>query len=412
MTHDPDPALRTRSADAAPFPIVERRKRTPPESSGKTSQRARHSEGAFTGIKAMSISSVHDTLTSQRHSKDFTYARSEYLRSRVVVISLIFLALMPLWIGVDLLLLPQASLTHTMPGRLVMVVGLLITLLIARRSRTSVLLARLSSGLLIGLPAGFYALVLTTLLQSGEHSLIGYSFIPYMLTTMLSVFPFTLIESAIAGITLLVLQLFAQQVSGTWMTAAGLQETWLLAALLVITLTANYFHLVLLLRLYRETTHDPLTGLLNRGALIHNLEQISHMRPQYKLSLLMIDLDHFKRINDDHGHSIGDLVLREFAQTLRRSVRKEDFVARYGGEEFVVVLLNATKDNALLVAEKVRKQAENMRIRNHAGQPVPFTVSIGVASFLDSDTFESVARRADDRLYEAKKTSRNCVVGG
>lgn len=365
----------------------------------------------LTGLTRMGVSSLHDTLTSQRHSKDFTYARADYLRSRVWVIGLIFLALMPLWIGVDIIQLPQSVLDYTLAGRLVMGSALIIMLMLTRRNHTNVLLARISAGVLLGLPAAFYALVLLVLPYGSTASLIGYSFIPYMLTAMLGVFPFTLVESAIAGAAMLVLQLLAQAVTGTWMTAAGLQELWLLFALLTITLTANYFHLVLLLRLYREATHDPLTGLLNRGALSRNIDQLSRARPRPSMALLMIDLDHFKRINDVHGHSIGDLVLREFANQLRENLRHEDIIARYGGEEFVVVLLNTDKNSALTVAEKIRQQAEIIQIKSHDNAMVRFTVSIGVASFLPDDTLESSARRADERLYKAKQTTRNCVVG-
>lgn len=362
-------------------------------------------------LTTIGVSSLRDTLTSLSHSQDFTYARADYLRSRVWIIGLIFLALMPLWVIVDFIQLPATTLDYTTPGRIAMGVVLVSMLVLTRHNHTSVLLARLSAGVLLGLPAAFYALVLIVMPNDGSHALIGYSFIPYMLIAMLSVFPFTLLESAVAGIGMLILQLLSQQVTGTWWTATGLQETWLLAALLVITLTANYFHLGLLLRLYREATHDPLTGLLNRGALIRNMEQFIHMRPRPDLSLLMIDLDHFKQINDIHGHSIGDLVLRQFAKKLRKSVREEDVVARYGGEEFIVVLFDTDREGALSAAEKIRQQAEIMAIKNHDNSVLNFTVSIGVANFRPDDTLESVARRADERLYIAKKTSRNCVVG-
>lgn len=362
-------------------------------------------------LTTIGASSLRDTLTSLPHSKDFTYARADYMRSRVWVIGLIFLALMPLWIAVDFLQLPESALQYTIPGRIAMGLVLISMLVLTRRNHTNALLARLSAGVLLGMPAAFYTLVLLVIPESGEDALIGYSFIPYMLIAMLSVFPFTLVESAVAGLGMLILQWLSQHVTGTWWTAAGLQETWLLAALLTITLTANYFHLGLLLRLYREATHDTLTGLLNRGALIRNMEQFTHMRPMPELSLLMIDLDHFKQINDQYGHSIGDVVLRDFAKALRQAVRQDDIVARYGGEEFVVVLFNADMDEAMQVGEKIRQHAEAMEIKSHDNGILRFTVSIGVAHFRAGDTLESVAQRADKRLYKAKQISRNYVVG-
>lgn len=384
---------------------------THPTSSSHRTAPSPHGNTTLSSIATVGFSSLYDTLTSRNHSKDFSYARGNYLRKRVVVIGLIFLALMPLWTIIDLLMLPRSTLAYTVPARVAMLIGLIVTLILARKSRGNILASRLCTGLLLALPATFYALVLITLLQHGGHSLIGYSFIPYMLVTMLSVFPLTLIESIIAGSAMVILQLLSQHITGTWMTAAGLQEAWLLLALLVITLTANYFHLGLLLRLYREATHDPLTSLLNRGALLQNLEQISTTRPRPAISLLMIDLDHFKRINDEHGHSVGDLVLQEFAQQLRLSVRDHDLVARYGGEEFIAVLIDTDKDHALTIAEKIRSETERMQVRNHNDEHVALTVSIGVASYQEDDTFDSAIRRADERMYRAKRKSRNYVVG-
>ncbi|HLR78953.1 MAG TPA: GGDEF domain-containing protein [Burkholderiaceae bacterium] len=362
-------------------------------------------------LTTIGVSTLRDTLTSRNHSKDFTYARAEYLRGRIWIIGLIFLFLMPLWVVIDLIQFPPSVREIILPGRAVMAIGLIAILVLTRRHNNSVTLARLASGVLIGLPAAFYALVLVALPDGSNHNLIGYSFIPYMLTAMLSIFPFTILESAIAGLAMLLLQLLSQHVTGTWWTAAGLQEAWLLAALLVLALTANYFHLGLLQRLYREATHDPLTGLLNRGALVRAIEHLLTMRPRPVISLLMIDIDHFKRINDRHGHSIGDVVLHQFSRLLRQDVRVEDFVARYGGEEFVVLLLNADKDAAMRRAESIRRQAETLVIKDHDNAPVQFTVSIGVTTFRPADTLESAARRADERLYQAKQTSRNCVIG-
>ncbi|MGP1613715.1 MAG: diguanylate cyclase [Pollutimonas bauzanensis] len=367
--------------------------------------------GAFAGIKAIGISSIRDTLSSRRHSKDFAYARGDYLRSRVLVVGMIFAILTPLWIAIDAAVLPKSTLAYTTPGRFFLMAGLVATIMLARRSRARVTRIRIAAGLLIALPAAFYALVLITLPPGEAVHLVGYSFIPFLLVATLSIFPFTLAESALAALTLLGLHILSQHVAGTWMTPQGWEQVWLLAALLVVALTANYFHLGLLLRLYREATHDSLTGLLNRGALAHNLQQLEGVLDQVPMSLLMLDMDHFKKINDSHGHSVGDQVLRQFASILRQQVRKSDFAARYGGEEFVAVLMGSTPQDAMEVAQRIRRQAETSHVYNHDGKKVPFTVSIGVAGFRAGETFDDVARRADDRLYQAKQQRRNCVVG-
>jgi len=361
-------------------------------------------------LKVMSLSSLRDTLTSRSHSKDFAYARGDYLRSRVMVVCTIFLVLLPFWTLLDWALLPPASLPLTLWGRAIMLAVLIAVFLLAWHSKARLQWARLSAGLVLAMPAVFYALVLYTL-PPGQASLIGYSFIPYMLVTMLAIFPFTLMESALLGIALIVLETYALHVSGTLMTAAGLQNVWLLAALLTIAITANYFHLGLMLRLYREATHDPLTGLLNRGALTRAIEQLTLRQPAPTLTLLMMDLDHFKRINDGHGHAFGDDVLRDFAGILKRGLGQGDMAARYGGEEFVAVLAGLDKQAALAVAEDIRREAETSQLTDYEGRPVNYTVSIGVATFQPGDNFDTTAMRADNRLYEAKKNSRNCVVG-
>lgn len=364
----------------------------------------------LTNLIRMSISSLHDTLTSRLHSRDFTYARGDYLRNRVTVVGVIFLALLPFWSLIDRFMLPAASMKLTLTARVVMLAILLLVLLLAHRSKAHLQLARLAAGMLLATPAIFYALVLSTL-PSGEANLIGYSFIPYMLVAMLAIFPFTLTESGLLGATLIILQAYALHVAGTLFTGEGLQALWLLAALLVISITANYFQLGLMLRLYREATHDPLTGLLNRGALNLAINQLAQDAPDSRRVLLIMDLDHFKRINDSHGHTFGDDVLRDFAGVLRRSIRPTDLAARYGGEEFVALLTNIDKETALSIAEHIRAQTEASSLNNYEGDPVNYTVSIGVASFHPGESFQSVVMRADNRLYEAKKISRNCVVG-
>ncbi len=361
----------------------------------------------------MSISSLQDTLSGRRHSRDFAFARGDFLRNRVMIVAAVFLALLPFWSLIDWFALPQESIRHVLTARVVMLVVLLLTVLLAHRSKARLQLARFSAGLLLATPAVFYAVVMSLLAaDSGAAvSLAGYSFIPYMLVAMLAIFPFTLIESTVLGTGIILLEAWALYATGVLFTLNGLQAIWLLAALLAIAVTANYFQLGLMMRLYREATHDPLTGLLNRGALIHSMEQFALQSPDASRCLLIMDLDHFKRINDTHGHAFGDDILRHFSSILRRSLRPVDLACRYGGEEFVAVLAGVDKEGAMAIAEEIRAQTEASVLNDYDGQPVHYTVSIGVASCYPNETFQQAARRADQRLYEAKKASRNRVVG-
>ncbi len=160
---------------------------------------------------------------------------------------------------------------------------------------------------------------------------------------------------------------------------------------------------------------DDLTGLYNHRFFIEqlNLEVERQKRYPSPLSLLMIDIDHFKQYNDTHGHLAGDEVLRAIALLIRRGIRQTDIVARYGGEEFSAILINTGKEGARETAERVRKNVAVSSIPNERSRPNEIvTVSIGVATFSPSlPTVTDLIREADHALYRAKKAGRNRVEG-
>ncbi len=171
-------------------------------------------------------------------------------------------------------------------------------------------------------------------------------------------------------------------------------------------------------QLFRQTLElartDGLTGIANRRSLEERLEMEWAARERYQgsLSVLMIDIDHFKHYNDNQGHQLGDEALRRVAQALAGSVRKVDGVGRYGGEEFLVLLPRTDKEQAIQVAEKLRRVIEAMRFERDTDQPLGrITVSAGVASApLDADTLATLVARADAALFAAKNGGRNRVV--
>lgn len=161
-----------------------------------------------------------------------------------------------------------------------------------------------------------------------------------------------------------------------------------------------------------EATTDAMTGLYNYRFLISYLDQQVNVaeRAGSSLSVLMLDLDHFKAINDTHGHLAGDAVLRAVASLVVETIRKSDLAARYGGEEFVIVMSNTGREDAELVAEKVRQAVAAMEVTLDEGLRVGVTVSIGGVSFPDGTRgARNLLDLADRALYQAKRAGRNRV---
>lgn len=158
-----------------------------------------------------------------------------------------------------------------------------------------------------------------------------------------------------------------------------------------------------------SSTTDSLTGAPNRAELDRQIKKMAgRMAP---LSVIMMDIDHFKKVNDTYGHDAGDIVLKDFARTVKSAVRPFDFLGRYGGEEFMVIC-NACIDEAAEIAERVRQTVSAAPVRISEGQSLSITASFGVAGYVAGDSPETLIKRADRALYEAKKTGRNKVVKG
>ncbi|MGH9588647.1 MAG: diguanylate cyclase [Acidobacteriaceae bacterium] len=160
--------------------------------------------------------------------------------------------------------------------------------------------------------------------------------------------------------------------------------------------------------LHLMATTDGLSGLMNRRAFDEVLKQEiqSYDRRQEPMAVLLIDLDHFKRINDEFGHAMGDQVIRRVSKLLSANTRSADEVARYGGEEFVMLLRGQRLDRAESIAERLRTQIEAM---TGLPEPVSVTVSIGIAMRYPKDSVATLLKRSDDALYASKRGGRNRV---
>ena len=163
-------------------------------------------------------------------------------------------------------------------------------------------------------------------------------------------------------------------------------------------------------RLQELASVDALTGLLNRRALERRIaEEVSRSRRHGQpLSLVIGDLDHFKRVNDEFGHGVGDDVLRVVGERMRQNLRSEDLAVRWGGEEFLLLLPSTDLEQAVQVADKIRQAVADHPVACNGGV-VPVTISFGAAELADEEAVAGLIRRADDAMYRAKTSGRNRV---
>ncbi|MCR5100129.1 MAG: GGDEF domain-containing protein [Butyrivibrio sp.] len=161
-------------------------------------------------------------------------------------------------------------------------------------------------------------------------------------------------------------------------------------------------HYLMLQNLEKLTVTDELTQLGNRAMLEDIVEEdgLSIMKPAL---VVMIDIDHFKQVNDKYGHMVGDEVLKYLAEYMKKCVRREDYVIRFGGEEFLILLNNCLPMDGIHIIEKIRSD-----ISLDKNRPVPFTISAGISEYIDD--YNDSVKKADEALYEAKNTGRNKTV--
>ena len=197
------------------------------------------------------------------------------------------------------------------------------------------------------------------------------------------------------------------------------------ALILLRCLLLNYFATVLRMRVMSRAedleerveavqeiaTHDALTGALNRRAMLPLLaDQIQLMKRKNTPSVVvMVDIDHFKRVNDNYGHPAGDAVLRQIVNTIDAGIRPTDKLSRFGGEEFLLLMPATVLDEGVDVVERLRRAVEGLEWKSIA-PGLKLTISAGLTDIGDKDTVDSVLKRVDIYLYEAKSSGRNINV--
>jgi len=156
---------------------------------------------------------------------------------------------------------------------------------------------------------------------------------------------------------------------------------------------------------------DPLTGVYNKKEILNFLEKLLANYIRYKkdpFSVMMLDIDFFKKINDTYGHLAGDFILKEFVKIIQKIIRHSDILGRFGGEEFIVLLPNTKVSGALRLAQRIKEEVEKNSFK-FGNKDIKITTSIGITSASLNDSVESLLERVDEALYDAKKKGRNRI---
>ncbi|TCZ82438.1 diguanylate cyclase [Lysobacter sp. N42] len=338
-------------------------------------------------------------------------AQRGVVRARIVTLAPVLAMLTVGWSMLDFVVLPAGAFATTFIARLLIATGLL---LLARHSGRMPVLMLLRLFLWIQ-ALGFGLMQAFVIPPSDTGISVGYELAPFVIATQIALFPVTWAHALRLGTAPVAALVLGHLGTGWPLDAADWRDAWLIALLLGTAAWTSHAQLRLLTNLSSardDASRDALTGLANRRAANERLEleAARFARSGAPLSVLMLDLDRFKAVNDRWGHAAGDEVLRALAGALRAELRACDLGARFGGEEFLVLLTDTQLDDAMRAAERIRRRIAALEI--DAGEALlRVTVSIGVAQLREGEAVDTAIARADAALYRAKSEGRDrCVA--
>jgi len=348
-------------------------------------------------------------IWGRRPPAEAAFHQQRLLRNRLRLLAVVFAALALAWIGVEAAALSGSSLWLLALLRVALAGSLLAVAAFANRMPPMTGLV-----LVVLVQTAFVAAMRGQLVADVPNWLrVGYSMFPFLLVAQLAILPLAALRTLLLALPVLALALMPLWSHGSAPLHSLLLDLWLLSLILALAMWASASQLGLLIELLSarwDAAHDPMTGLANRRSLFQRLDAAiaRSRRSGAPLSILALDLDHFKQVNDRHGHACGDQVIRAMAAVLEAALRAADDAGRIGGEEFVAVLSDTGIDEALRVAERIRASAA-MTTVDCEGEPVAFHVSIGVAELGVDENAHALLGRADEALYAAKAAGRDRV---
>ncbi|RTE67061.1 GGDEF domain-containing protein [Amphritea opalescens] len=357
---------------------------------------------------------LYELFTNKQHSMPISRHRAAIMQSRVFFFCAIFAVLVPTWSLIDLLFLPSPLWAELLVIRILSAIAFIFLAWQARKEPDLNRARWLLAGMLSITPL-FY-LVSDHWLQayelSGTEQVIAelYALLPFVMIAGLTLFPLTLKELLFFATPMLAVVVLSSLPQVKSDIPQAVSTIWLFSLILGVAIFASLNQLRYMLSQVNRASYDVLTGLLTRRAGIEMLDlqfRLSLMSDS-PLSILYLDLDHFKTVNDIYGHDAGDVVLRTAAQQLNDVVRKGDSVIRWGGEEFIVILPTAAPNEADDVINRIMHAGLGLR-----PDGAPVTASIGVAE-VQADAvndWKTMIELADHRMYTAKIQGRARSLG-
>ncbi|PWC89120.1 diguanylate cyclase [Azospirillum sp. TSH100] len=355
-----------------------------------------------------------DLILPAGHTPILQRRRAAMIQSRVRMVALIFGILTPLWIAIDVTVFEWSLAIWLILLRLTASAAFL-ALAFDSRSCEDMTCAWGRLAALLAIPTLFFAVSHPLLCNQGVDDLriavsAGYGYLPFVMVAGLSVFPLTAVEGALFAAPMLGAHLAAGFYGSLVMPFPSyISALWLLALIAVVATLAAISQLHFMIALLEQAAHDALTGAFSRriGEELLKLQVAHAERTGQPLTVIFVDLDDFKAVNDRHGHEEGDRVLRHAANTIRSLLRQSDALIRWGGEEFLVVMPDTPVNGAMIAVERMRRAGFGKRPDSTLQ-----TASIGIAEQTADRPidWESLVELADQRMYRAKQEGKDRVV--
>ena len=349
------------------------------------------------------------------------HQRIDIIQSRIRSIAWLLAIGLPLWSCVDAIAFPDDVWSFMLMGRLLAGAAfasfLLIENTLFKKGVSGLWIIYAQLAVMFAIPTLFCIFFrLPVEVISDAHPFaaavaFSYHLLPFIVLTGIGIFPLTLLESSCFVFPLLIAYAAANfYFPELHSSLSKIGEIWILAVVGFISILISLSQLRLLIALVTYAAYDTMTDCLSRRSGEKILQTLwnASLRRKNNFAVAFVDLDHFKAINDDYGHRMGDIILTNAVSAIRKSIRESDFIIRWGGEEFLIIMCDTTIDNATAIITRLCRAGFGEK-----PDGVLQTASVGIAERLadavDNDT--KLIEIADKRLYEAKASGRNCCIG-